>query len=383
MENKILIVDDDVETLRLVGLMLQRQGFEIVAANNGAQALSQAIQEQPSLVLLDIMMPDVDGYQVTHQLRGDPQTAKIPILMFTAKSQLEDKVMGYEAGVDDYLTKPVHPVELVARIKALLARNRGAVIGTGSMQHGYLLGVMAPKGGMGTSSLVLNLAIRMAQKFKIDLIAAEMRPANGTWGTDLGIADPCGLDNLLRLKPAEITREKLEKEIVYSSYGARLLLSSNNLKNLSLLNAAAQFEIVLQQITTLASLGLLDFGTPMLPNLDRICALLQEVIVVTEPYPGSINRTRIFLDELAERGFGRARLMTLVLINRVRADVQLSMSQVQDRLGMPVQQVFPPAPELAFQAGMRSLPLVEVHPESLLTQQYDRLAEAIALRVKK
>jgi len=120
MPEKVLIVDDDVETLRLVGLMLQRQGYEIIAANNGAQAIVMAQSAQPDLIVLDVMMPDMDGFQVTHTLRNNPDTALVPILMFTAKSQVDDKVAGYDAGVDDYLTKPVHPAELVAHIKASL-----------------------------------------------------------------------------------------------------------------------------------------------------------------------------------------------------------------------------------------------------------------------
>jgi len=124
MPEKILIVDDDVETLRLVGLMLQRQGYEIAAASNGTQAIAMAQSELPDLIVLDIMMPDMDGYQVTKQLRGMSETSSTPILMFTAKSQVDDKVAGYDAGVDDYLTKPVHPAELVAHIKALLSRTR-------------------------------------------------------------------------------------------------------------------------------------------------------------------------------------------------------------------------------------------------------------------
>jgi DNA-binding response OmpR family regulator len=383
MSDKILIVDDDIETLRLVGLMLQRQGFQIIAANNGAQALSQASHERPDLVLLDIMMPDMDGYQVTRLLRRDPPTAQTPILMFTAKGQVDDKVAGYEAGVDDYLTKPVHPVELVARIKSQLARNRGRVPGIAPAEQGYLLGVVAPKGGMGVSSLVLNLALRMHQRTKMDLIAAELRPGNGTWGAELGVANPGGLNNLLRMKPGEITTEAVEKELVRTTYGLRLLLSSCSIRDLPQLNASNQLEAVLQQLSAITPLTLLDIGAPFLPNFDKVSSLLQEVIVVTEPYPGTANRTRLFMDELNERGFGRARLMTVVIVNRVRADVQLSISQVQEKLGHPITQVFPPAPEQAFQAGLRSLPLTEVQPESLLTQQFDRLADSIYQRVKK
>ena len=122
MPEKILIVDDDVDTLRLVGIMLQRQGYQIIAATNGQQGLSKALEERPDLILLDVMMPDMDGYEVTRQLRQAPPTAQTPILMFTAKSQLDDKVAGFEVGVDDYLTKPTHPAELQAHVKALLAR---------------------------------------------------------------------------------------------------------------------------------------------------------------------------------------------------------------------------------------------------------------------
>lgn len=117
MAQKILIIDDDLDTLRLVGAMLQRQGYQIAVASNGEQGLSQAGSQNPDLILVDVMMPDMDGYEVTRRLRNNPQTADIPILMFTAKTQLDDKVSGFESGADDYLTKPTHPAELQAHVK--------------------------------------------------------------------------------------------------------------------------------------------------------------------------------------------------------------------------------------------------------------------------
>src|SRR4030065_542814 len=122
MADKILIIDDDIDTLKLVGLMLERQGYEITVASNGAVGLSKAAAERPQLILLDVMMPDLDGYEVTRRLRSDPTMAQIPIIMFTAKTMVDDKVAGFEAGVDDYLTKPTHPAELTAHVKAVLAR---------------------------------------------------------------------------------------------------------------------------------------------------------------------------------------------------------------------------------------------------------------------
>src|SRR3989304_5283038 len=106
MADKILIIDDDIDTLKLVGLMLERQGYEITVASNGAVGLNKAAAERPQLILLDVMMPDLDGYAVTRRLRRAPCLARIPIIMFTANTVVDAKVAGFEAGVDDYLTKP-------------------------------------------------------------------------------------------------------------------------------------------------------------------------------------------------------------------------------------------------------------------------------------
>src|SRR3990170_4893554 len=119
MADKILIIDDDIDTLKLVGLMLERQGYEITVASNGSGGLNKAAAERPQLILLDVMMPDLDGYEVTRRLRSDPGMASIPIIMFTAKTMVDDKVAGFEAGVDDYLTNPPPPAELPAHVKAV------------------------------------------------------------------------------------------------------------------------------------------------------------------------------------------------------------------------------------------------------------------------
>ncbi len=382
MPEKILIVDDDLETLRLVGLMLQRQGFQVVAANNGSQALKLAHNELPDLIVLDVMMPDMDGYEVTRQLRAQAETSTVPILMFTAKSQVDDKAAGFDAGVDDYLTKPVHPVELVVRIKALLTRGKGRQV-TGGLIGAHTIGVMAPKGGLGVSSLVLNLALAYYQKQKTDLVAAEIRPGHGSWGLELGFANPAGLCNLLRLKPAEISTSVVEHELVRTTYGIRLLMASSRKKDVEQVVLTAQIDAVIQQLQQISPLVMLDLGTITLPMFDRILALCQEMIVVTEPYPLTVQHTRLLLDELSERGYGKFRPITLVIVNRVRADVQLSITQVQDRLGMPISQVIPPSPEQAFQAGLRNVPLIMLQPDGLVAQQYYRLADLINQRIKK
>src|SRR5687767_6099689 len=177
MSEKILIIDDDVDTLRLVGLMLQRQGYQISAAANGEQGLSKAFEEKPDLILLDIMMPDLDGYEVTRRLRKNPATDTIPILMFTAKTQLDDKVTGFEVGADDYLTKPTHPTELQAHVKALLARSTkepGEAVTAQSETRGHVIGVLAARGGLGVTAVASNLAASLFTRTQADVILAEL-----------------------------------------------------------------------------------------------------------------------------------------------------------------------------------------------------------------
>lgn len=382
MPEKILIIDDDVETLRLVGMMLQKQGFEIEAASSGLQGIEFAHEHHPDLIVLDVMMPDMDGFEVARRIRSRPETLAIPILMFTAKSQVDDKVIGFEAGVDDYLTKPIHPAELVAHVKSLLARSRAQASNLPE-QRGYTLAVLTPQGGVGASSLALNLAISFYNREKVDVIAAEMRPGHGIWASELGINDYQGLNNLLQLPPREITPKIVSAELTRTTFGPRLLLASSQLKDVSLASATLQFDAIIRNLGQMASLVVLDFGNMFLPGYERILSTCEEAMVLTEPFPTSIQKTREYLETLKTMGFGKTKLLSLVLANRVRADVQLTINQVQEQLNTKVLQLIPPAPELAFNASQRKLPLSIIQPDGLLAQQFNRLAADVANRVIK
>ncbi|TRZ48727.1 DNA-binding response regulator [bacterium] len=121
-KQKILVVDDEKDLTALVSLHMKMAGFEVLTANNGEKALDLSREEKPDLIILDLMLPKIDGWQVCEQLRQDAVTKDIPVIMLTARTQIEDKLKGFEAGADDYVTKPFSPRELVARVKRVLAR---------------------------------------------------------------------------------------------------------------------------------------------------------------------------------------------------------------------------------------------------------------------
>jgi CheY-like chemotaxis protein/MinD-like ATPase involved in chromosome partitioning or flagellar assembly len=383
MAEKILIIDDDLETLRLVGLMLQRQGYQISSAQNGSEGIRLASIEKPNLIVLDLMMPDVDGIQVAANLKSKEETANIPILIFTAKSQVDDKVAGYDAGADDYLTKPVHPAELIAHIKALLARKKAGELFT-EQKNGHVIGILANKGGMGVSSLAINLGILLEQKKHMDVIAAELRPGQGTWAGELNIANPTGLTNILSMPVEQIKPDAIVGELVKTTYGIRLLLASSGVTDINILcNAIPQLDVMLEKLAGLAQVLILDIGTPFTPGFDKILNHCDEIIIVSEPQPFSLRRTNQLIDDLAAFGYGESKKVTTVIVNRVRADLQLSAVQIQEILGRPVNLVVPPVPEQAFHAAMRNVPLTILQPDSVYFHQINRVANHLFESIMK
>lgn len=124
MNNKILVVDDDRAINELIKVNLELVGYSVIQAYDGIEGFAVAKQELPSLIILDVMMPDVDGYTVAQRVRLNPELKNTPILMLTALSQLNDKVRGFDIGVDDYLVKPFEMEELKVRVRALLKRTK-------------------------------------------------------------------------------------------------------------------------------------------------------------------------------------------------------------------------------------------------------------------
>nr|MBC7245483.1 response regulator transcription factor [Chloroflexota bacterium] len=125
MPQRILVVDDDPQIVRLLRAYLEKEGFQVFVAYDGNMALHIIRSERPDLVLLDLMLPNRDGWGVTRVVRGDANLAAIPIIMLTARVEDGDKILGLELGADDYVTKPFNPREVIARVRAVLRRAQG------------------------------------------------------------------------------------------------------------------------------------------------------------------------------------------------------------------------------------------------------------------
>jgi DNA-binding response OmpR family regulator len=382
MPEKILIVDDDLDTIQFLQILLNRQGYHVVMAKDGLEALRIANQELPDLIVLDVMMPALNGFEVARRLHRRPETALIPILMFTARSQPEDKVNGYEAGVDLYLTKPVHPLDLQANIKALLLHRkaRKAV----QTERGHLVGVIGAKGGVGISTVALNLAVMSARQYKIKPIAVELRPGQGTWLNELNLPASYHLVNLLRMNSSEITQTQVESQLTDTKFGVRLLLAGScSSKDIGLASAISQYDTIVQNLTLMSRLVVLDIGTTFLPAYSLLLEQCDELIVVTEPGLLSVRKTAFLLEELHEKGFGTSKMLSLVTLNHTHSDSVMGVSQIESCINHPIALGIPPALELANRALQLEAPLCLVQPEALVSTQFIKLAEIIARHAVK
>lgn len=384
MADKILIVDDDLDTLRLVGLMLQRQGYQISAATNGQQGLEKAFEEDPDLILLDVMMPDMDGYEVTRRLRQNPSTAETPILMFTAKSQLDDKVVGFEVGVNDYLTKPTHPSELQARVKTLLARagdkKEKAAAESGDGNRGYVVGILSARGGLGVTTLALNLAAGLLNKTKSEVIVAEMLPGQGALALELGVTSTRGLVDLLSsTRIGELTREKIGAALIHHGTRLKLLLASDRPRDMHLIGQVANYEAVVSGLAGLARFVVLDLGVGIQPFATKVIPQCDEVLILLEGVPNTIIHTKALIEDIVAMGVNK-RSVNVVLNNRIRSDTQLPSSQVQTKLDHEIIGTLTPAPELFVQATRMQTPAILCQPESLTARQVGKLVDFITER---
>lgn len=386
MNDKILIIDDDLDTLRLVGMMLQKQGYQIIAASNGQQGLDLALAEIPSLILLDVMMPQMDGYEVARHLRANPKTVDIPILMFTAKSQLDDKVTGFDAGADDYLTKPTHPAELQAHVKALLLRASKSKVNPptspASDERGYVIGVLGARGGLGATTIAVNIAASLERATQSAVMLAEFRPGQGTLADDLNLPKTKGLTELLGMPIKEITRDIIKEKANKHPSGLKILCASALPREAALQENIQHFQTILARMTFMAKFIIVDLGCGLTSLNQKLLSNFDELLIVTEPFANPILHTKALIDDLNSLGVEKNKIH-LTVNYRIRSEAQLSVPQVQDKVQYPIEVTFTPAPELLLQAIRMQNPAVLVQAESLTNQQYSALANKIIGRVSK
>jgi len=207
LKPKILIADDEPEAVELVAFNLKQAGFDVITAADGEEALKKARAQLPALVVLDVMMPELDGLEVCKLLRHDPATAVIPIILLTAKAAEIDRVLGLELGADDYLTKPFSPRELVLRIRKILQRRAATDEKQETMRFGDLR-IDVPKHRASWRGKPFDLT---ATEFKLLTVLA--RRAGRVQSRDVLLRDVWEYDSLIDTRTVDTHMRRLREKL--------------------------------------------------------------------------------------------------------------------------------------------------------------------------
>ncbi|MBI1876667.1 MAG: response regulator, partial [Chloroflexi bacterium] len=211
MTNRIFVVDDDSINLRLTTTILKHAGYEVSTAQNGLEVLQQIEQIRPDLLVLDLEMPDMDGYEVCSRLRSMPNFAHLPILMLTGADSLEEKVKGFEVGADDYLVKPFQRIELEARVKSLMRRSVAPPPLVVARPASKVIALFSLRGGVGISSLAINLGVSLAQIWQLPTTLVDLVLACGQDAVMLNLPSRNTWADLAHMSPSELEVELVER----------------------------------------------------------------------------------------------------------------------------------------------------------------------------
>jgi len=364
-KRRVLVIDDDPAALRLTGYIFHRAGYEVHVATNGKDGLAKAVQVKPDLVILDVMMPDMSGLEVCEQLRARPATARLPIIMLSAKGHVDDKVSGFRAGADDYVQKPVEAKELLARANALLQRAEYT-----PAPRARIVAVVGAKGGVGVTTVAVNMAAGLITKGH-SVVLVELRSHRGTVAQQLNMTPAQDLGALLALDPAKLDSRAVSQRVVRHASGLHVLAAPQDAAGHPL--TAPHVEAILNALSPEAEYLILDLPAVAGEGVRLALEQADQVLLVTEPEALSVTCAYADLETLKTWGlFDR---VNLVVVSRSQSTVLMKSTEVESQLGVQVAGAIPPAPETFHELARQGVPIVVARPQTLAAGTLMELTE--------
>ncbi len=371
---RILLVEDDAAAAKLYRWVLMNEGFEVLLASSGEEGYALASEQTPDLIIVDVLLPGMDGYALCRRLRQNVVTRTIPILLISAKSDIADKIAGLEAGADDYLAKPFHPEELAYRVKALLARYQSPVFsGANAYARGKIIAFFSSKGGVGKTTIAVNLAVAMRRQSGSTVALFDADFFFGNVGVYLNLPT---VYSVLNLVPSadHLDTVVLDQVLLPHASGIRVLLSPYYPEEAELVEAH-HVEKILGALAQTYSYVLVDCQASYDERTLTVLERADVIVLITTPEVGAIKNTSRFL-ELAEKlAIGPERVH--ILVNRSDSDVGVEIGEIERTLRHPVAfQVISGGRTVVFSVN-RGIPLVMDHPGHPFSQQMLAIAEEL------
>ena len=394
MAHKILAIDDHLETLSILVTTLKSHGYRVVFSQSPFKGLELVESERPDLLLVDMNMPGMNGLEVVRKVRAIPDLSGMPIVMFTAEGDSENKRIGFQVGVDDYILKPTEPAELIERVESLLRDvpdsepeyglseepeaaevwagdgDGGDLGNSGNGGEGRLIVLVGRRGGVGTTTVAINLAYMMAQ-LKRPTVLADFDFQQGHIGLYLNLKATQSINEVADVGTGFLGNSLEEQFVQYGDF-LQLLLARPNLNGRYPVPSANQVATVLELMLKREGCVIADLGLGATavtrPLLDRA----DDVVVCLAPERIALAAARRYLEELQRSIFFDTRLH--VLMCDMSMSASLPRQAIERYLERPLLGVLSFPRQELIQASNKGVPLAKAFPESALMAELLKMA---------
>jgi pilus assembly protein CpaE len=338
---RVLVVDDDLNIQRVLVFTLKQEGFEVHVASDGQAGVEMAAASEPDLILMDVAMPKLDGYAATQQIRAAEQGRRVPIIMLTAEADVEQRVRGLRAGADDDIVKPFHPLELIARIKALLARSGGGAARNAAAEAatlGRLCCFYGAKGGVGTTTMAINTAIALAARHRrrVALFDANLQFGDERVFLDLGLDSPSIVN---AIGEPDLDAELLKRLMVSHHSGIDLLLAPPNPESADIVaerqrTDPASLSNVLGLLRKAYDCTLVDVAKTIDDFNLQLFDEADTIFVVMTADLSCLKNVRLVLETMDSLGYERGKIQ--LVLNRSNAYTGINVDNAESALGRSI-----------------------------------------------
>ena len=380
---RILIIDDEPLYHKMIAHALEAEKYQLDFALSGNEGLQKAKINKPDLIITDVMMPDIDGYEVTRLLRREPQFAHIPILVLTAQAGLQSKLKSFEAGADDHLTKPFEPKELAARLAALLRRAESISPRTlpgEAHEEARLIAVHSLRGGTGCSSLAVNLGVGLASLWKTPTILLDLTMVAGQVALMLNATLKRTWADVAKYKPAELDMDMLESIVGKHESGVAFIAAPTYPTEAETITGGildASLQMLRKHYDYMVADLPHDFNDIVVRTLDTADVIL----LTTAPDVASIRAAAAALDTYSKLNYPPEKIK--LILNATFPKHGLPKDKIEAALGMPVKVTIPYTPDLFVEAINFGQPLILSKPDEPIGGLLEDLAFFLSRDVHK
>ncbi len=370
MTDTIYVVDDNEINLKIVSAALQAVGYAVATAQNAAEALSNIEDVHPVLAILDVMMPDMDGYELCRQLRARPETSQIPIIILTTLSELDERLKAFEAGADDFIAKPFNPQELQARVKVLLRRLMPQTASAAALQA-EVTAVFSLRGGVGVSTVATNLSVGLAQVWNSPVCLVDMALINGQSALMLDVPLRNSWGDLAGVRADEIDADMLQRILLSHESGLRVLACPKRFEDAELLHVDQvqrtlkllknQFEYLIFDLPH-------DFSATTVAALD----LADRIVLLLSPELSSVRNASIALEVFDRLNYPPEKIQ--LLLNWTFSGKGLARTEIEKAIKRKVDIVLPNVGDALVSALTYGKPPVFQDPNGAIGALFEDLA---------